>query len=136
MLDKRILGLLGAGAMVFSLAACGSGSSGDNGSGGASPASGASTDTTAAAATIHVVPDATNVGAFNPTTSSVKVGDTVEWKFDDAGNPHTVTSDDGSLFDSGSLNQGQTFKFKFDKAGTYKYHCSLHANMKASITVS
>jgi plastocyanin len=45
-----------------------------------------------------------------------------------------VTSADG-LFRSGALDQNDTFSFKFVKAGIYKYVCSIHPKMVATITV-
>ena len=57
----------------------------------------------------------------------------VTWKNLD-GEPHTVTSVDG-LFRSGALDQNDSYTFKFDKPGTYKYLCSIHPRMKAAIIV-
>ena len=33
------------------------------------------------------------------------------------------------LFDSGTLNPGQTFSFTFAKPGTYFYECTIHFAM-------
>ena len=70
---------------------------------------------------------------FSPMTLTVPAGTTVTWKNLD-GEPHTVTSLDGR-FRSGALDTNDTFKFKFDKAGTYKYVCSIHPKMMAAIIV-
>jgi len=70
---------------------------------------------------------------FSPMTLTVPAGTTVTWKNLD-GEPHTVTSLDGR-FRSGGLDQNDTFKFKFDKPGTYKYVCSIHPKMLAAIIV-
>jgi plastocyanin len=70
---------------------------------------------------------------FSPMTMTVPAGTTVTWKNTD-GEPHTVTSVDG-LFRSGALDENDTFKFKFDKPGTYKYVCSIHPKMMAAIIV-
>ena len=72
--------------------------------------------------------------AFNPVTITVKVGTKVTWTNKDSV-AHTATSDDGSTFDTGLLNQGESGSFTFDKVGTYGYHCTPHPNMKASIIV-
>jgi plastocyanin len=93
------------------------------------------------AATVKVEFDATNSGKFDPSSVSAHVGDTVKWSFvDNQNNPHTVTSDDGSTFDSQAKgvtgNPGDTFSFTFTKAGTYAYHCVFHANMTGKVTVS
>ena len=72
--------------------------------------------------------------AFHPSTLNIKAGDTVTWHFVDNGVLHTVTADDGS-FDSGQHGSG-TFTHTFGQTGTFKYHCSIHATMTASIVVS
>jgi len=72
--------------------------------------------------------------AFNPSTLEVKAGTTVTWTNEDSAS-HTVAADDGS-FTSASLNQGDSFSFTFDKAGSYSYHCGVHPSMKATITVT
>jgi plastocyanin len=64
---------------------------------------------------------------FSPSSLTVPVGTTVVWKHE-SDLPHTVTSDTG-LFDSGTLNQGDTFQFTFTKAGTYPYHCKFHGDV-------
>ena len=70
---------------------------------------------------------------FSPMMLTVKVGTTVTWKNMD-GEPHTVVSPDGA-FRSHALDQGDTFTFKFDTPGTYKYICSIHPKMMAAIVV-
>lgn len=54
--------------------------------------------------------------------------------------PHTVTAGSGAdptpeLFDSGLLEQGYSFTFVFDEAGTYGYFCDRHPPMEGSISV-
>jgi plastocyanin len=70
---------------------------------------------------------------FSPMALTVTAGTTVTWKNLD-GEPHTVTSLDG-LFRSGALDENDSYKFKFVKPGTYKYVCSIHPRMLASIVV-
>ncbi|HEX7894570.1 MAG TPA: cupredoxin family copper-binding protein [Terriglobales bacterium] len=70
---------------------------------------------------------------FSPMTLTVKVGTTVTWKNMDEVS-HTVVSPDGT-FRSEELDEGDTFTFKFVKPGTYKYACSIHPKMMASIVV-
>ncbi len=55
----------------------------------------------------------------------IPVGATVEWINQDRA-PHTVTSSDGSLFESGTLRQGDTFRFTFTEPGEYPYYCRFH----------
>ena len=70
---------------------------------------------------------------FSPMSLTIKAGTSVTWKNLD-GEPHTVTSVDG-LFRSGALDQNDTYTFKFDKPGTYKYLCSIHPKMMAAVIV-
>ena len=70
---------------------------------------------------------------FAPMAITVPVGATVTWKNLD-GEPHTVVSVDGA-FRSGALDQNDTYSFTFKKAGTYKYVCSIHPKMMATVTV-
>ena len=85
---------------------------------------------------------------FAPTDVVVAAGDTVTWTVTRSINePHTVTSgepsgaDNGKEFDSGIDNSsklkdnGGTFSWTFEKAGTYAYFCQIHADMKGSVTV-
>ena len=135
MISTRLTSMFGAGVLAMGLAACGGSSGGDGGGGG-----GATPPNPKVALTIKVEYDPTNNGKYVPNPATAKVGDTVEWQFDDdQGGPHTVTSDDGSTFDSMSKgvtgNKGDKFDFTFTKAGTYGYHCTYHANMKGSITI-
>jgi plastocyanin len=64
---------------------------------------------------------------------TVTPGSTVTWTNLD-GEPHTVASADG-LFRSPALDQKDSFSFKFDKPGVYKYICSIHPQMRATVTV-
>lgn len=72
--------------------------------------------------------------AYNPTTLTVKAGETIMVTNSDTVG-HSVTEDSG-LFDTGLLAAGQTKTFTApSKAGSYKYHCSAHASMTATLTV-
>jgi plastocyanin len=64
---------------------------------------------------------------------AVTPGSTVTWTNLD-GEPHTIASTDG-LFRSPALDQNDSFHFTFDKPGVYKYICSIHPRMKATVTV-
>jgi len=88
------------------------------------------------AAKVQVVTDPNTVGAFKPPDVSVRVGQAIEWDFVDQQAPHTATSDDGTTFDSGLKNAGENYTFTFTKAGKYPYHCSIHPQMLATVTVT
>ncbi len=72
--------------------------------------------------------------AFGPSTLIVKVGTVVTWKNND-GFAHTVTSDDGTSFNSGTIASGSTFSYTTVTVGTFDYHCNIHTGMKASLVV-
>ena len=71
--------------------------------------------------------------AIDPTSVTIKVGDTVTWTNND-GFAHRLVGDNGE-FDSGDMNGGATFSFTFKTAGTITYHCSIHPEMKGTIIV-
>ncbi|WP_171161920.1 cupredoxin family copper-binding protein [Streptomyces sp. I05A-00742] len=71
---------------------------------------------------------------FVPPELTIGAGETVTWTNNDS-TPHTVTADDGT-FDSGPLNQGQTFSRTFNQRGQFTYHCSFHPSMTGTITVT
>jgi plastocyanin len=60
---------------------------------------------------------------FEPKVLTVAPGTTVEWV--NEGGRHSIVADNGS-FNSETLKQGDKFEHKFDKAGTYAYHCEFH----------
>ena len=70
---------------------------------------------------------------FDPADTSVKVGQTVTWTNSDSAG-HDVVADDGA-FESDTLDQGDTFEYTADKAGTFSYICSIHPQMKATLIV-
>jgi plastocyanin len=69
--------------------------------------------------------------AFNPGTITVHAGDTVTWSNQDAAS-HTAT---GSGFDTGTIATGSSASVKFDTAGTFAYHCSIHSSMTGTVVV-
>jgi plastocyanin len=74
--------------------------------------------------------------AYSPASVSVSVGDTVTWTNNDAGIPHTVSSDTPGVFDSGNMNTGATFAKTFTAAGTFTYHCNIHPSMTGTVVVA
>ncbi len=70
---------------------------------------------------------------YDPATITVTVGTTITWNNND-NMAHTVTADDNS-FDSGNIAAGGKFSKQFTVAGTYAYHCTIHAGMKATVIV-
>ena len=87
------------------------------------------------AATAAPTPVVVHIKNFSyvPRTLTIQAGQTVEWINDDA-QPHSATADDGS-WNSGDLDQGQSWSSQFVNPGTYRYHCDEHAFMKGTIVV-
>src|SRR3954449_11594269 len=73
--------------------------------------------------------------AFSPTTVNVKKGAKVTWKWTQGGVPHNVTPGSGAG-SATSSKKGFTFTKTFSKAGTFKYHCTIHSSMKMTVKVS
>ncbi len=97
---------------------------------------------------VSIVPNASTRGsaAFtpNPFSESLASSATVVWVNGDrvssgyggmSGTTHHLVSDTG-LFDSAALAPGSKFTFTFAGSGTYKYHCSIHAAMVGTITIT
>ena len=78
-----------------------------------------------------------NVPGVGTNSTTVNVGDTVRWVWKT--NAHSITSDTGAWTDSGVKNTGFTFDVKFNVAGSFPYHCSIHGGvgrgMAGTITV-
>jgi plastocyanin len=80
--------------------------------------------------------------SFEPKVLKIKVGDAVAWT-NTSYTTHSATSQKvagaaaDSLFDTGLIDPKKTSKkVKFEKPGTYKYHCSIHGtSMSATVEV-
>ena len=71
---------------------------------------------------------------FRPQDVTVNAGASITWTNNGTvPEGHTVTGDG---FDSGVLKHGDTYSHTFDKAGTFDYVCTLHPNMRGTITVT
>ena len=79
-----------------------------------------------------------NDECYIPSKMTVKPGETVFWKNQDAAF-HSVTSgfydDPDGLFDSELLDPEDIFSYKFTEEGIYDYYCTLHPWMKGIILV-
>lgn len=73
--------------------------------------------------------------AFDPPTLAVAAGDTVT--FTNAGGaPHTATSMQEGLFDTGRLRGGESASITVGFTGTAEYFCQIHPRMRATLTAS
>ncbi len=71
---------------------------------------------------------------FSPASITIDRGTIVKWK-NRGGTSHTTTSNRG-VWDSGTLTPGDAFRHRFRRRGTFAYHCSIHARMMGTITVT
>ena len=69
---------------------------------------------------------------FQPQAIQVKPGTTVTWSFEDGAVAHDVKGDG---FSSPTQKRG-TFTHRFDRPGTFRFHCTLHANMTGRVVVA
>jgi plastocyanin len=70
--------------------------------------------------------------AFEPKEITIAAGSEVEWA--DEGGRHQVIADDGS-FKSEVMAAGGHFKFKFEKAGRFAYHCMFHSHDMTGVVI-
>lgn len=78
---------------------------------------------------------------FSPATVTVAAGTTVTWTNTGAA-IHSVTSNSGA-FDSSPtcpagpcIDPGSSYSHRFGQAGTFAYHCKVHANMTGTVVVN
>jgi plastocyanin len=69
---------------------------------------------------------------FQPQAIQVKPGTTVTWSFEDGAVAHDVKGDG---FSSPTMKRG-TFTHRFERTGSFEFHCTLHANMAGRVVVA
>jgi nitrite reductase (NO-forming) len=79
--------------------------------------------------------DSEDPADYSVNVLTIPVGTTVTWTNNDQGMAHTVTSVDG-LFDSGFLDEGDTWSFTFEEPGEFEYLCTPHPWMRAKVIVT
>src|SRR5437588_12976612 len=72
--------------------------------------------------------------AFAPATTTIRVGDTVAWTNRDAFS-HTSTSDTAA-WHTGGIRAAAAGSLVFTVAGTFAYHCAIHAFMHGTVAVA
>lgn len=70
---------------------------------------------------------------FQPNTITINLADSVKWT-NQGTVPHTTTSDT-NLWNSNTLSPGASFTQRFDKAGKFTYHCTIHPGMVGTVIV-
>ena len=129
-MDRRILATLAGIALVIS--ACSS-------SGGSSPAASAAPAASAGGAACAEANAAGTVAvsikdfSFEPSAITAKVGDTVTFSNTGAAT-HNATLDAGGCA-TPDIGPGKADGLHFTVAGSYPFHCTIHPDMKGTITV-
>jgi plastocyanin len=114
-MQRRLLTLIACALLALGLAACSSSSK-------------SSKDSSSGTAQI-------TIKDLTFTSAPVKAGSTVTVRNDD-GFTHTVTTDGPGDFNL-SVNGGATGTFTAPSTpGTYPFHCNIHSQMKATLTVT
>jgi plastocyanin len=70
--------------------------------------------------------------AFEPPELTIQAGDSVRWTV--VSGTHSATARDRS-FDSAALAAGASFERRFEQPGVFRYFCTPHDFMRASVTV-
>jgi plastocyanin len=72
---------------------------------------------------------------YVPQIIRIRPGDTLNWT-NNGVQPHTATSNGPlTLWDTGTLDAGMSASYVFTSSGTYLYHCTIHFDMTALVTV-
>jgi plastocyanin len=130
-------------AIALALAACSGGTSQPPTIAAGTEAPPGSQTPAATTATSAVCADSTGTTTVQATVAnnqwgpvSAKVGDVITWTNSDAV-PHKVGLDDGSCTMSGNIPpNGGKASLVFSVPGTYPFHCTIHAFMKGTITIT
>jgi plastocyanin len=72
---------------------------------------------------------------FHPAAIRIRRGEVVKWRFLDKNTPHNVTSRGRLRFRSSRTREDGTHSVRFRRAGTYRYVCTIHFNMKGRVVV-
>jgi plastocyanin len=72
--------------------------------------------------------------AYGPGSLTVKQGDTVTWTNQDTAAHDVVVTSGPVSFRSPLLDKGESWSHTFTTAGAYSYTCSVHPDMRGSVT--
>ena len=74
--------------------------------------------------------------SFVPPSVTIKAGQYVTWRNDDAIAHTTTENSTPAAWDSGPLNPGTTYLRYFGTAGSFSYHCAIHPGMTGTVVVT
>jgi plastocyanin len=92
---------------------------------------GASGDSLKSGSKVTIAGSSDSTYAFSPSTVTIAAGGKVHWKWS-SNAPHNVTFK--KLGEHSSDGKSGNYKLKFNKAGTYKYECTIH-DFKGTVVV-
>ncbi len=118
-------------ASLLALAACGNdeATEANEGSGGRPPAAQEQPPQAEATDTIEI-----EDFEYLPPTATVQAGTEITWRNLDT-TAHTASSEDGSTFDTGGIDDGKTGTVTAPEPGTYEYICEFHPTMHGTLVV-
>jgi plastocyanin len=123
-------------AAALPFASCGGGGGGGGGGGVTNPpppSGGGGGGGGSADVTITIVAENGNM-SYSPNPATVNAGQSVAWR-NSAGALHTATQNSGG-FDTGIIGSGGTSSpITMTATGTFDYHCAIHPDMVATLTV-
>jgi plastocyanin len=106
-------------------------------SGGGGGADGGSDAGTSTGGTTHTV--IIKNFAYNPSSITIRVGDTVTWLMQDTGEIHFVTEgtpdSNTHVFASPRLSPGQSYSRRFTEPATWTYFCEAHPSAMSGARV-
>lgn len=73
--------------------------------------------------------------SFIPQNIVIAEGTTLVWINEDQV-PHTITSSNSSMLNSGPILVGANFSYTFSKKGEYWYTCTIHPSMRGIVVVN
>jgi plastocyanin len=72
---------------------------------------------------------------FTPGTLRIARGDSVRWVWKDDPTPHNVRSRGTNRFQGSGTRTAGSHRVRFNRAGTYRYVCTVHIGMDGRIVV-
>jgi plastocyanin len=72
---------------------------------------------------------------FNPPSVTINVNDVVQWNWTGVNLHSSTANGTPALWDSGIVGNGSGFSHAFTSAGSFPYHCNVHALQTGTVTV-
>jgi plastocyanin len=72
---------------------------------------------------------------FTPSSMTINASDTVHWTWVGVSLHSSTANGTPAMWDSGIVGNGSGFSFTFNSAGSFPYHCNVHALQTGTVTV-